>query len=43
MGKRDKDRDGGGKPQPEKWENWGKKDDGNKHDKRDGGDDKRKK
>ncbi len=31
MGKRDADRDGQGDPQPDKWENWDKKDDGNKH------------
>lgn len=31
MGKRDADRDGQGEPQPEKWENWGSKDDKNKH------------
>jgi len=32
MGKRDDDRDGQDQPQPEKWENWGSKDDQNKHD-----------
>jgi len=31
MGKHDTHRDSQGKPQPEKWENWGAKDDGNKH------------
>jgi hypothetical protein len=31
MGKRDSDRDGQGDAQPEKWENWGSKDDNNKH------------
>lgn len=31
MGKRDADRDGQGQPQPEKWENWGTKDEPNKH------------
>lgn len=31
MGKRDADRDGQGEAQPEKWENWGNKDDGNTH------------
>ncbi|RZS37902.1 hypothetical protein EV193_105462 [Herbihabitans rhizosphaerae] len=36
MGKRDADRDGQGDSQPDKWENWGSKDDGNKHE----GDDK---
>jgi hypothetical protein len=31
MGKRDADRDGQGQPQPDRWENWGSKDDPNKH------------
>lgn len=31
MGKRDADRDGNGEPQPDKWETWANKDDGNKH------------
>lgn len=30
MGKCDANRDGQGDPQPEKWEEWGGKDDGNK-------------
>ena len=32
MGRHDERRDGEGQAQPEKWENWGGKDDGNKHD-----------
>ncbi|SDR07026.1 MULTISPECIES: hypothetical protein [Actinopolyspora] len=31
MGRRDSDRDGQGTPQPDKWENWETKDDGDKH------------
>jgi hypothetical protein len=31
LGKHDKDRDGHGVPQPDRWENWGDKCDQNKH------------